>query len=339
MNGKCWCGCAESTALFPLRRRGMRGTFQLVRCTKCGTEYLNPAPSAEVLAEAYASDYYGEGSKKFIGPVGSAFRWIQDGRTRLVRPFVPPDESEPVVLDVGCGNGNFLRGAKRAGYVVEGTELTAESARRASPDGDLKVHVGELSSLDLEKGRYSLVTLWHVLEHVSEPLATLRAANRLVERKGWVFVSLPNAASWQSRACGADWFHRDPPRHLWHFSPATLSRILRRAGFQPMKWWHFALDQNPYGWLQGLLNRRFPQDRLYEFLKGREKLGASVAGEIALAALLTPLAFCLAGAEAFAHAGGTITVAAQKIADERPRMRLRARPSSRSASRVVKRLS
>ncbi len=338
MSERCWCGCAESTPVLLLRRRGMRGTFPLVRCARCGTEYLRPAPAPEVLGEAYGPAYYGGDASKFPGPLGRVFRLLQDRRTGLLRPFVPPDESEPVLLDVGCGNGNFLRAARRRGYVVEGTELSPEAARRASPEGDLVIHAGELASLGLEPGRYSALTMWHVLEHLPDPLAALRCAHRLVERKGWIFIAVPNVASWQARACGAAWFHRDPPRHLWHFTPRTLSRLLRRAGFAPMRWWHFSLDQNPYGWIQGMLNRRFPQDRLYEFLKGVEPLRGAVAGELALAGLLSPIALGLSLAEALARAGGTVTVAAQRL-DDRPRLRLRARPSSRSASRVVKRLS
>lgn len=331
MSPICWCGGKNFKPLFTLRRRGLRDRFPVVRCTSCSTEFLDPMPSAEVLDQAYSSDYYGAGAKKFVGPFGLLFRWMQDSRVRLIPPYELPDESEPILLDVGCGNGNFLRGAKRANYLVEGTELSEASAARASGKGDIPVHVGALTDLDLEAGNYAVVTMWHVLEHLPNPHETLRAAHRLLERKGHIFIALPNAASWQSKYAGRLWFHRDPPRHLYHFSPKSLTKLLRASGFKPVRWWHFSLDQNPYGWLQGMLNRMgFPQDRLYEFLKGKERLSLSLLGEIAVAAILALPALILSLLEAGAQAGGTITVVAQKVEMGAPT------PPPSRASRLVK---
>jgi len=327
----CWCGETKTKPVFTLRRRGSRDKYPVVRCVNCTTEFLDPMPSDEALDRAYSSDYYGAGSKKFVGPFGVLFRWMQDSRVRLIPPYELPDESEPILLDVGCGNGNFLRGAKRANYLVEGTELSEASAARASGNGDIRVHVGALTDLDLQAGNYAVVTMWHVLEHVADPQATLRAAHRLLERKGHIFIALPNSASWQSRYAGRLWFHRDPPRHLYHFSPKSLAKLLRATSFKPLRWWHFSLDQNPYGWLQGMLNRMgFPQDRLYEFLKGKERLSPSLMLEILVAAILVVPALVLSFLEAGAHAGGTITVVAQKVETGAPT------PPPSRPSRLVK---
>lgn len=332
MSSTCWCGEKKTKPVFTLRRRGEREKFPLVRCVGCGTEFLDPMPTPEVLEKAYSPDYYGDGSKKFVGPFGILFRWMQDSRVRLIPPYELPDESEPILLDVGCGNGNFLRGAKRANYLVEGTELSEASAARASGMGDIPVHVGALTDLDLEAGYYAVITMWHVLEHLPNPAETLRVAHKLLERKGHIFIALPNAASWQARYAGSLWFHRDPPRHLYHFSPKSLTKLLRATGFKPVRWWHFSLDQNPYGWLQGMLNRMgFPQDRLYEFLKGKERFSASILGEFCIAAILVLPAFILSLLEAGAQAGGTITVVARKV-----ELKHEPTPPPSRASRLVK---
>jgi SAM-dependent methyltransferase len=305
----CWCGERRARRLCRLPADGFRETFPLVRCVRCGTERLDPMPPGEVLARAYATGYYGAGTRKFVGPVAAATRAFQAGRARLVARCARKGR----ILDIGCGNGNFLRDARERGFEVEGTELSAESAHRASPQGDLRVHVGDVTELGLPPGHYTAVTLWHVLEHVRDAGATLREAHRLLRPGGWLFVSLPNAASWQARATREHWFHRDAPRHLWHFSPATLGRAMRAAGFRPLRCEHWSLEQNPYGWLQSLLNLwGFPPNGLYEVLKRQRDARVLTPLHVAAACFAAALSVPLSLAEAAVGAGGTVTVVARR---------------------------
>ncbi|MDX2176354.1 MAG: class I SAM-dependent methyltransferase [Candidatus Sumerlaeia bacterium] len=313
MSVPCRCGESRARKLFDLRRDGLPGRFTVVRCVRCGLERLDPPPDGATLARAYATDYYGDGAKKFVGPMAAAVRWFQGGRARLVRRHLPRRARRPRLLDVGCGNGGFLRDARRAGFEVEGTELTAESARRAAPKGDLTVHVGDLLSLNLPEESYDAATLWHVFEHVPDAGATLRELRRVVRPGGLLFLSLPNAGSWQARATGRHWFHRDPPRHLWHWSAATLRRALRDEGFDTVAVDHWSFEQNPYGWLQSLLNQwGFPQDGLYEVLKRQRPWSWLTPGHALAAVAAGALAFPLSVLESLAGAGGAITVVARR---------------------------
>lgn len=270
-------------------------------------------PTAEELARAYAPSYYGATRRKFVGPVARTIGWFQEGRARTVLGLLGRSGAG-AVLDVGCGNGDFLRSLARRGVRVVGTELSAESARRASPEGDLDVRVGELHRIaDLPGAGFAAVTLWHVLEHVPEPLETLCAARRLLAPGGWLVVSLPNAESWQARVFGRHWFHADPPRHLWHFSPRTLRRLCRRAGFTAVREDHFSMEQNPYGWLQSALNAcGFEADRLYDTLKRTRPAGVATLADVALGALLAAPALAASVLESAAGAGGTFTLVARR---------------------------
>lgn len=310
---RCWCGCVRSHRTLTLRREGFVRSFPVRRCERCGTEFLHPPPTGEELAIAYAPQYYGVGREKFVGPMAAMVRRFQMGRVRFVARFAPPSREAKRLLDIGCGNGNFLRNARRGGFSVEGTEYSETSARRASPAGDLRIHVGDSATLPLAPGHYRAVTLWHVLEHLPEPLATLQNAHRALATDGCLFVSLPNAESWQARFAGPVWFHRDPPRHLWHFGTKSLRRILSRAGFRVVYERHFSFEQNPYGWLQSMLNRLgFPADRFYEVLKRQQAVTPSVLLEGFVAAGLLPVAVALSILEASAQCGGTIAVVARK---------------------------
>lgn len=277
-------------------------------------------PDGETLARAYAREYYGSSAKKFIGPIARLVGRLQEGRSRLVERYAPPLSGCKLLLDVGCGNGDFLRQAARRGYAPEGTELSPESARRASPDGSLKVHIGEVASLAFQGGTYRAVTLWHVLEHLREPLAALRTARAALQPDGKLFLSLPNVGSVQAKRYGKHWFHRDPPRHLWHFGVGTLAALLQEAGFRPLRWWHFSLEQNPYGFLQSTLNASgHQQDHLYEILKGAGGAARMLDRDVLQGVLLAPLCLALSAYEAAIRRGGTVTVVAAPVAEREPR--------------------
>jgi SAM-dependent methyltransferase len=308
----CWCGASDAR---PLARPAIPEwggeTITLVRCRGCGVLALHPQPNDVKLRLAYAAEYYGASPRKFVGPVARLVEWFQDGRARSVARHAPRGGR---VLDIGCGNGGFLAGIARLGLAAEGTEWTAESARRASGHPGVTVHVGELGALALPAGRYDAVTLWHVLEHVRDPAATLAEARRLLRPGGRLHVSMPNAASWQARRFGADWFHLDPPRHLCLFGTGNFERLLRRRGFAVEARSTWSLEQNPYGIIQSVLNAAgLPRNLAYEVLKGtaRDAGAPTKAAQLALVGLLAGPSLAMALLETAAGRGGTMTIRAR----------------------------
>lgn len=304
---QCWCGSSEARLLFHVNMDdGTR--LPWVRCDGCGVEGYHPQPGGEILRRAYGGAYYGRAGRKFIGPLAGLVAWFQGGRARLVARTVGGGR----LLDVGCGNGGFLRQAAAKGFTVEGTEWTAESAARAG--GDFPVHVGDLLDLDLEQGAYQGVSLWHVFEHLRDPSATLERIHGLLGRGGWLFLSMPNHGSWQARRFGRDWFHLDPPRHLHGFDPASLRRLLEARGFELVRWHTWSLEQNPFGWIQSLLNSRgFSRDRAYGVMKGVGGGGvAEKAGDLLCVAALALPALVYTTAAGLSARGATMTIVARK---------------------------
>ena len=155
-----------------------------------------------------------------------------------------------------------------------------------------------------------------MLEHLRDPHATLQRVRELLVPGGTLIVSLPNVESWQAERFGAAWFHHDPPRHLFAFGVKSLTRLLRQDGFDIVSVGTWSLEQNPYGFIQSLLNthpRMFPRDQAYSTLKG---LNASSAGErardLTLVSLLTIPALLHSAAEALAGKGATMTIVARR---------------------------
>jgi SAM-dependent methyltransferase len=305
----CWCGSATAAdvGVFALDD-GKR--FPIVQCTSCGVLTLFPQPSDAELMLYYSQEYYGSSRRKFIGPVAAVVGWFQGGRARMAAHHCPRGGR---ILDIGCGNGGFLIQMKRRGFVVEGTEWTAQSAARVPPEHNIPVHVGDLLALDVPNRSYDLVTLWHVFEHLRQPDKTLQKIRELLKPGGRLILSLPNAQSPQARRFGTAWLHHDPPRHLFGFGPHAIERLLSQQGFQIESLNTFSLEQNPFGYVQSWLNARgLPRDRLYSALKGfkRDPAGSAARDYLWLLVLGLP-ALLITTWESWRGCGATMTLVAR----------------------------
>ena len=118
------------------------------------------------------------------------------------------------------------------GWQVTGLDAAVGAVREIQEGLGLRALVGSLPHPDLAPGSFDVVTMWHSLEHVHRPLAILREAFKLLAPGGKLVVACPNIASWAFRAFGPSWFALDLPRHLTHFTPATLRAMITAAGFR-----------------------------------------------------------------------------------------------------------
>jgi SAM-dependent methyltransferase len=143
------------------------------------------------------------------------------------------------LLDVGCGSGSFLGVAQELGWRCAGIEIdaaAAEKARRFTPD----VFVGDALAAPFAAGSFDVVTAFHVIEHVTDPVAVLARMLEWTAPGGRVIVEVPNAGGIGAALFGAAWSSLELPRHLWHFTPATLARLVTLAGGRITRWRHGA---------------------------------------------------------------------------------------------------
>ncbi len=305
---KCFF-CEAQSARFKFETQSrLDQTFFVFRCAQCGCLFLNPQPTAEELNLAYKDDYYGEGESKFAGPIEHLVQWFREARARRVARLLKPSQH---ILDVGCGNGRFLAQLIRQGFKADGIELEGNSAKRAAQVKGLNLHIGAFDEVDFKGQQFDAICLWHVFEHLPQPQRTLDKIESLLKTGGYLFLSLPNAASWQAMMAGPLWFHLDPPRHLFIPTAKGLLSELDRRGFVLKNIRHFSFEQNPFGFIQSWMNRfTQPREVLYEQLKGHGK--HSVSGhKLAGAALATP-ALVLSILESLMRRGATIELVAHK---------------------------
>lgn len=207
--------------------------FAVVCCRKCGHHYTNPRPSPASIGQFYPPNYVphrrSRGAKRRRNPSW----WSKlTGRAQPERRGYIPWRGQGRLLDFGCGGGSFLLRMAEQGWNVTGLDMSAEAVARVRQDLELRALHGSLPHPDLKPGSFDVITMWHSIEHVHDPLAIVREAYQLLAPQGLLIIACPNIASVPYRWFGPAWFGLDLPRHLSHFTPETLTELAIAAGFQ-----------------------------------------------------------------------------------------------------------
>ncbi|MEI7899616.1 MAG: class I SAM-dependent methyltransferase [bacterium] len=135
------------------------------------------------------------------------------------------------LLDIGCGPGHFLSRLDRSVFEPRGLEPVGEAVEAAKKSG-LDVAQGDVLVTPLGAAAHDVVTLWHVLEHISQPDAALACIHAALAPQGLVVIATPNTRSVACRRGREHWFHLDAPRHLHLFNESNLIRLLEKSGFE-----------------------------------------------------------------------------------------------------------
>ncbi|MBN2212544.1 MAG: class I SAM-dependent methyltransferase [Sedimentisphaerales bacterium] len=253
------CGETDADEVFIGRDllHGVPGQWPVVRCKKCGLVRVNPRPSLEELGRVYPYNYSPYRPKKRtkiktkhrlfrwawrhhwdypadVTPtlLGKIFSWPVFIWSRMLwRNFdVFPWHGEGRLLDVGCGGGAYLLRMRQFGWRVQGMDFS-ERAVNVCREQDLDVRQGVNVEKLYEPKSFDVVTLWHVLEHVPSPTQTLMQIRHVLTDEGLLVLAVPNFDSWCARRYKALWFGMELPRHIWHFTSATLEAVLEKNGF------------------------------------------------------------------------------------------------------------
>jgi SAM-dependent methyltransferase len=172
--------------------------------------------------------------------------------------------------------------------------------------------VGDAVSAPVE-GPFDVITMWHVLEHLPDPMAALERSHELLAPGGRLIVSVPNNDSWQARLGGDDWLHLDIPRHLFHFTPGSLSGLVERTGMRVERIGYLYPEMEILGVLQIALNRLgIDPDLLYRFAK-RDRtvgMGPDVLTSLTAAAVLMPAALASAVVAPLLRSGASMQLVA-----------------------------
>lgn len=290
------CGLCGATSVRELytardRLRNFGPPFMIVRCEGCGVWRTLPEMSEAELSSYYPNDYWGN---------EPSLDWIRKSQSDKTEFLAGCEPKSGRILDVGCGAGFFLRALDPEQWDPFGVEIGSGAANAAERIiGAGRIFNGTLIESACDDEYFDAVTFWSALEHTTEPRENLVEARRILKKGGSLIVQVPNAASYQARWFGGDWFALDAPRHRYHFTLATLTPLLKETGFQVYRTSFHSKAHNAHALRQSLKSRLYVPPTN----------GLRRAAFLAAIPFIKPFDFMMSAL----HLGATLTLAAQAV--------------------------
>lgn len=211
--------------VFPIER-SVKGTQRIVKCNKCGLIYVNPQIKAKELIDAYkkeSNSFYTDDAEERINSFKESIKFVEENY---------PNKGK--ILDIGTSAGFFLKAAKDNGWKCYGVEPNRISALRARKEYQLDVREGVLREVKFKDNFFDVVTLWDVLEHMTDPSSELKEVYRILKPGGMVVINYPDMGSFLAKITASKWWFIFSV-HLFYFDQSSIKKILSKNGFDNFK--------------------------------------------------------------------------------------------------------
>lgn len=202
--------------------------FPVIQCKKCTAAFTNNIPAPNEIGAYYKSENYISHSDTAQGLVNKLYHKVRNitlvSKKNMVTRFT--QKTTGTILDIGCGTAAFLHTMKSAGWQITGLEPDNTAREKAQSLYQIAPLPSE-NFKTLPANSFDAITLWHVLEHVHDLQGYLQQIKILLKPAGKLFVAVPNYTSYDAKKYGQYWAAYDVPRHLYHFSPASISALIQ----------------------------------------------------------------------------------------------------------------
>lgn len=201
--------------------------FSLSKCQSCGFVFTQNVPPPEKIGAYYQSNDYVSHSDTRKGLLNKAYHMARNIMLGKKFSMVNAISKGKNLLDIGTGTGYFPAFMKKKGYTVTGVEIDEKAREFARSEFGFDVF-SPPEFLDHKiDGKFDVITLWHVLEHLEDFDLYLERMLEYLAPGGTLIIALPNCSSLDARHFREYWAGYDVPRHLWHFTPSTLTLLAR----------------------------------------------------------------------------------------------------------------
>ena len=201
--------------------------FSIWHCNDCTARFTQDVPAQDAIGDYYASENYISHSDTKKGIINSLYHLVRK-RTLAAKRRLLINETKMqkgTILDIGCGTGAFLHSMQEADWNITGLEPDEVARNKAAELYQL--HPQEPGKLfELPAASFNAITMWHVLEHVHELHAYIKQIASLLATNGKLFIAVPNYTSKDADIYKEHWAAYDVPRHLYHFSPQSMEKLL-----------------------------------------------------------------------------------------------------------------
>lgn len=213
------CNSDETAFLF------QKHDFQIVQCKHCNLIYQNPRPAGDYLKEIYQGNY----TEGYIVKKESKRR-----RARKIVRGIRRYKTSGNFLDIGSSAGFILEAARGAGFKPYGVEISPVGIKFAREELGLDIFVGFLHDAQFPPSFFDVVTLYHVIEHVPDPVAVFTEIKRILKDDGLLEIWTPDIGHWKARHLKENWTNIIGD-HIYYFAYPTLARMLERVGLKVKK--------------------------------------------------------------------------------------------------------
>lgn len=199
--------------------------FNIQRCEDCQLLLTNPRPDQTTIGNYYKSKEY----ISHTGETHSLLDWIylraRNFTLRWKRNIISSRKTKGIILDYGCGTGEFITIMASNNWEAFGVEPSDE-ARKKVETKSKAINLSVFKKLDdLPEKKFDVITLWHVLEHVPHPDQLIQHLKEKLTEGGLIFVAVPNHKSYDAECYKNHWAAYDVPRHFWHFAPDQMAAL------------------------------------------------------------------------------------------------------------------
>jgi 2-polyprenyl-3-methyl-5-hydroxy-6-metoxy-1,4-benzoquinol methylase len=209
--------------------------FQLIHNEELDLLETQPQPSEDKLGDYYESEDYISHTDAKRNLFEKVYHFIKSialkRKLNLINSF---GSEQKKLLDVGCGTGDFLKVAKDNQWTVSGIEPNNSAREIANTKSNNSVF-GIDHLLKFESNSFDVITLWHVLEHLPKLESHIAIFESLLKPNGRLVIAVPNYKSYDASHYKNFWAAFDAPRHLWHFSQTSISRLVRTKNMDVIK--------------------------------------------------------------------------------------------------------
>jgi 2-polyprenyl-3-methyl-5-hydroxy-6-metoxy-1,4-benzoquinol methylase len=229
----CGQAGAQDWLRAPDRLHGRQEKYTLTRCRVCSLVWLSNPPQPAEMHLHYTDAYH---TMISAGGHNSPHRW------RARKAALAPYKQSGALLDLGCSAGSFLESLKGEAWKLHGVEMSPECAKIAETKSGAQVFVGDILEAPFRRESFDVITCFDVLEHLYEPWRVVAKVGEWLKPGGIFYVLVPNVKGAEARVFGSYWHGLELPRHLFHYSPASLKFLAESAGLREVS---LETHQNP----------------------------------------------------------------------------------------------
>lgn len=207
--------------------------FPVLECNDCSFRFTQGIPCETAIGRYYKSSSYISHSNTKTGLVNRLYHAARYFTMMVKESLVKNATKKRVgmMLDIGSGTGTFVHKMAVAGWNVVGLEPDADARAFAVKKYNCDIYPAE-DLYRLPESNYDAITMWHVLEHVHSLDEYLVQLKKILAPKGKIIIAVPNYTSLDAQIYKEYWAAYDVPRHLYHFSPASMRKLMERNGLR-----------------------------------------------------------------------------------------------------------